>query len=66
MSTYQEQRKQPPITFFCDECSHEEECDTADFMKALEQIKNEGWKVRKLGNSWNHYCGETCRKAGMG
>lgn len=50
------------ITFECDECGGD--CDTGedDFMAALEQIKSEGWIIKKIGGDWLHFCRIECFK----
>lgn len=45
-----------PITFCCDECGEIEETRCAEFSGALAKIKAHGWKARKDGDDWQHYC----------
>jgi hypothetical protein len=46
----------------CDRCSTGEERISTDeaphFLAVVEQIKSEGWKVKKVGGEWEHYCPE--------
>lgn len=40
----------------CDNCGEGVEVSTWD--KVLEFMRDEGWKKKKVGNTWNHYCHE--------
>lgn len=46
------------IYFECDakRCAEALPTDCADFESALEQLKEEGWEYRKVGNEWQHFC----------
>jgi Fe2+ or Zn2+ uptake regulation protein len=45
-----------PITFCCDECGECDETRCSDFASAMLKAKSHGWKARKVGEDWNHYC----------
>ncbi|HWS65679.1 MAG TPA: hypothetical protein VN325_23205 [Steroidobacteraceae bacterium] len=47
------------IQFECDECAEVLDTRTSEFSEALTELKVEGWRSRKLGNDWSHYC-EKC------
>lgn len=53
------------IAFLCDgaDCSEGLETDHAEFAEALEQAKEEGWLVRKRGETWMHFCSSGCEGA---
>jgi hypothetical protein len=41
----------------CDSCSSEEDMpDAESFQEAVNQIKGQGWNIRKVGNDWTHVC----------
>lgn len=41
----------------CNECGHEEYGGvTEDFHEFLAQLKDEGWKIRKDEDEWQHIC----------
>lgn len=48
------------IYFECDaakgRCAEVCETGTSDFSEALDTAKQEGWKVKKVGDQWEHYC----------
>jgi hypothetical protein len=50
-----------PITIHCDRCSDYEETRCTDFAGALAKVKAHGWRVRKHGSIWEHYC-KTCSR----
>lgn len=42
---------------YCDNCDFEVEFETEyGFMDIVEQMKQVGWKSRKVGKDWEHYC----------
>jgi len=44
-------------TINCDSCSESEDFDDAEsFMDAVEQAKKAGWRMRKIGDDWEHQC----------
>lgn len=48
----------------CDYCSEDTEIDTdGDWNAMIQQLKEEGWFIRKMGNEWKHMCGD-CHAAG--
>jgi Fe2+ or Zn2+ uptake regulation protein len=48
------------ITFCCDNCKEVLDTELTDFSSALSLAKMEGWKIKKLGIDWFHYCSEDC------
>jgi len=46
------------ITFVCDgdRCNEIFETGTDEFHEGLRDLKNAGWKVRKVVNEWMHFC----------
>lgn len=41
----------------CDECGTEEPGGTQDdFRTFIEALKQDGWKIRKEGEAWEHIC----------
>lgn len=45
------------ISFSCDGCVVEVlDTDTKEFDEAVERLRSEGWKFRKTGKEWSHYC----------
>lgn len=45
-----------PITFCCDECGELDDTRCAEFSGAMAKVKSHGWKARKVGEDWQHYC----------
>lgn len=45
-----------PITFCCDECGEVEETRCSDFASAMLKVKSHGWRARKVGDDWQHFC----------
>lgn len=43
----------------CDGCGTEKYGGTLNFQMFVEDIKDEGWKIRKDNGEWCHYC-ESC------
>lgn len=44
------------VYFVCDTCGEVCETGTDEFMDALREVKDAGWKVEKLGGEWVHTC----------
>lgn len=42
-------------TASCDLCCIQEEYD-GDFYEIVEQMKDDGWKIRKVDGDWQHVC----------
>lgn len=53
-------RERGKIYFECDaakgRCTEVCETGTGDFMDALDIAKGEGWRAKKVGDVWEHYC----------
>lgn len=47
-----------PITFCCDECGELDDTRCADFASALAKARSHGWRVRKAGDEWQHFCAD--------
>ena len=45
-----------PINVHCDTCPEAVETGTRDFAEALTLIKDDGWRVRRIGDEWVHFC----------
>lgn len=45
------------IVFACDGCGDDLETDMSDFGDALGELRGAGWRARKVGDVWCHYCG---------
>jgi len=48
------------IIFICDYCQNEYEVEVNSFSEALAEAKSTGWKMKKDGNDWLHFCCEEC------
>mgnify|MGYP001619305422 CR=1 FL=1 len=50
-----EKEAREEFTASCDHCSY---IDTffGDFMEVIEKMKDEGWKIFKIDNDWDHSC----------
>lgn len=44
------------IIFECEGCSDTLETGERDFSEAKAVLDTEGWRARKLGSDWLHYC----------
>jgi len=45
------------IIFACDvECGETFQADSFDFDGAIQELKAEGWHIRKHGTAWEHSC----------
>lgn len=49
-------RQHGDIVFECDGCGETLETAQADFGAAFNFVKREGWRAKKIGNVWSHYC----------
>lgn len=49
-------RYKSKIIFECDRCHETNETKTDDLREALDEIKSEGWAIRKHLDEWRHYC----------
>lgn len=45
----------------CTECGAEFEGGTLEFADFIEDMKENGWKIRKDGDEWQHFCPECLR-----
>jgi hypothetical protein len=43
----------------CDECGESEEYLADDFYDFITIAKNEGWRIKKIDDEWQHFC-ENC------
>jgi hypothetical protein len=43
----------------CDECGSEVYGGTTEFLDFIQELKNDGWRIRKVEGEWEHYC-EAC------
>lgn len=44
------------LTFCCDNCGEVNDTGERDWNAALEEVKGEGWTIRKRGDDWQHFC----------
>lgn len=51
-------RQHGKIVFECDVCGETLETDEREFAEAKAVLDDEGWRARKLGADWMHYCPE--------
>jgi hypothetical protein len=49
-------RQKGEIVFECDGCSDTLETGEREFSEAKHALDAEGWRARKLGSDWMHYC----------
>ena len=49
-------RQHGDIVIECDSCDEILETETSDFGSALNLMKREGWRARKIGEDWCHFC----------
>ncbi len=54
------EREDGDVVFECDGCGARCVTDHAVFTDALDQMKDRGWRVKKFGNVWAHFC-ERCK-----
>lgn len=46
-----------PITVRCDACAHGcLDTETVVFAGAMATMKDEGWRTRRIGEDWVHFC----------
>lgn len=48
------------ISFVCDVCDEHYDTYTENFNEALQMVKAKGWKIKKIGDEWIHYCCAEC------
>lgn len=51
-------RQHGQIVFECEGCSETLETGEREFAEAKGVLDDEGWKARKVGADWCHYCPE--------
>lgn len=44
------------ITFHCNGCSDMLETLTRDFSAAMVDLRDAGWRAKKDGSEWEHFC----------
>ncbi len=44
------------IRLACDECEDVQDDTFSDFHEMLEYARDDGWKIKKVGGYWEHYC----------
>jgi uncharacterized protein (DUF983 family) len=49
-------RQHGDVVFECDACGTTLETETSDFGSARNLLRREGWRARKLGDGWMHFC----------
>ncbi|MBW7966777.1 hypothetical protein [Bradyrhizobium sp. BR 10261] len=49
-------RQRGKILFECDSCDEVLHTDAREFDEAREQLRSEGWYVRKICGEWMHGC----------
>jgi len=42
--------------FYCDGVCGDYIICNEDFYSSLDELKNNGWKTKKNGNDWEHFC----------
>ena len=40
----------------CNECGEEAYGGTADFREFVDDLKEDGWRIRKADDGWEHQC----------
>ncbi len=53
------------FNFTCDACGRVKFVDVEGFMWAVDHIKEEGWRVRRLVGEWEHTC-PACQEEASG
>jgi len=46
-------------TAFCDRCSFDKFFDFSTWNEVIQEMKNDGWRIRKVDGDWEHLC-PTC------
>lgn len=47
----------------CDSCSYDEDMDNADnFQEVVDELKAQGWRIRRAGAGWEHTCPDCISK----
>lgn len=59
MTNYRDELKKHQ--FECDSCGDSLYTETVDFMRAVENLKVEGWRTVKSQHGWEHFC-PICQK----
>lgn len=49
------------IKVHCDNCPNSINTGTPHFMRAMEIIKESGWKNKKSGEEWLNFCSDDCK-----
>lgn len=44
------------ISFVCDSCGESEEVDDAPFEQSWSALAAAGWRTKKIGREWKHWC----------
>lgn len=60
--------KNCPFEVECDNCPHSVEIDEEEWMDMIQELKDEGWLIRKVvndkGEHWVHLCPD-CKSQGV-
>lgn len=51
------------VAFVCDHCDDGFESTTRNFNDALEELRHEGWRIRRIGVEWHHFCSLHCEQS---
>lgn len=54
--TIEKDRDTGNLVAHCENCSEIYESDGNDFHAIVEEIKQAGWKIEKVGSDWQHFC----------
>jgi len=44
------------LVCYCTECGHPEYGGTQEFVEFVAELKANGWRIVKDGDSWDHFC----------
>lgn len=61
--TIQQDLETGEFSVACDGCACEEAVEASSFREATLHVRESEWTVRKVGNDWEHYCGDCDRHA---
>jgi Fe2+ or Zn2+ uptake regulation protein len=50
------ERYGPTFEVSCDSCPHTFDTDECEFAAAVRAVKEEGWRISKVGGEWIHTC----------
>lgn len=50
------EKEETGFTGYCDNCSEYHETGEDNFFNAVEEIKRQGWRIKKKGPNWEHTC----------